>query len=80
MNNESDTIVYIEKSGVEMMDFRKKKTSNGYEEWEENIIIDENNNKATIEINGIDNGIMVDYKFEKINEKWILVEIYDGST
>ena len=33
MNNESDTIVYIEKSGVEMMDFRKKKTSNGYEEW-----------------------------------------------
>ena len=38
------------------------------------------NDKATIEIRGIENGIMEDYYFEKINSKWILVGWNDSST
>jgi hypothetical protein len=39
-----------------------------------------NKNKATIEIRGIENGIMGDYYFEKINGKWLLVGWSDLST
>ena len=37
-------------------------------------------NKATIEMRGIDNGIMIDIYFEKLDEKWILVGWNDSST
>lgn len=37
-------------------------------------------NKATIEIRGIENGIMTDYYFEKIDGKWIFVGLKDAST
>jgi len=63
-----------------MMDFRKKKSTGNYDQWEQMIVIDKNNTSATIEIRGIENGIMVDYLFEKVNEVWMLIEIDDSST
>ena len=37
-------------------------------------------NKATIEIRGIDNGIMTDVYFEKRSGKWFLISWNDSST
>ena len=37
-------------------------------------------NKATVEIRGIDNGIMTDFYFEKRNGKWKLISWDDSST
>ena len=47
---------------------------------EYNLEIIEKKDKAFIEIRGIDNGIMIDYVFEKIKGKWLLTEITDLST
>lgn len=38
------------------------------------------NNKATIELRGIDNGIITNYYFEKIEGKWTLISWVDSST
>jgi len=62
------------------MDFGKKKSKGQYDQWEKKIVVDKNNTSATIEVRGIDNGIMVDYLFEKINGTWMLIEIDDSST
>lgn len=37
-------------------------------------------NKATVRLKGNNTGIFVDYKFERINNKWMLVEVEDMST
>jgi len=80
LDNDKDSLIYKNMSGFEMMDFRKKKSTGQYDQWEQKIVVDKNNTSATIEIRGIENGIMVDYLFEKINEAWILIEIDDSST
>jgi len=63
-----------------MLDFRQKKSTGRYDQWEQNIVVDKNNTTARIEIRGIDNGIMVDYLFAKIDDAWMLVEVEDSST
>jgi hypothetical protein len=63
-----------------MMDFRTKKSTGRYDQWEQKIVIDKSNASATIEIRGIENGIMVDYLFEKVNGAWMLIEIDNSST
>lgn len=80
LDNDRDSLIYKDRSSFEMMDFRKKKSTGQYDQWEQRIVVDKNNTSATIEIRGIENGIMVDYLFEKINGAWILIEIDDSST
>lgn len=80
IDNDRDSLIYKDRSGFEMMDFRKKKSTTQYDQWEQKIVVGKNNTSATIEIRGIENGIMVDYLFEKINEAWMLIEINDSST
>lgn len=80
LDNDRDSVIYEDKSGFKLMDFRKKKSTAQYGQWEQRIVVDKNNASATIEIRGIENGIMVDYLFEKINGAWILFEIDDSST
>jgi hypothetical protein len=80
LDNDRDSLIYKDRSSFEMMDFRKKKSTGEYDQWEQKIVVDKNNTSATIEIRGIENGIMVDYLFEKINGAWMLIEIDDSST
>jgi hypothetical protein len=80
LDNDKDSIIYKDRSDFEMMDFRKKKSRGQYDQWEQKIVVDKNNTSATIEIRGIENGIMVDYLFEKINGAWMLIELDDSST
>lgn len=77
---DKDTIIYVQESAFEMMDFRKKKSDSVYDEWKQEIVLDKSQEKATIEIRGIDNGIIVDYYFEKIDGRWVFVGMYDSST
>ena len=78
--DDGDTIIYKERSEFVMVDFRQKKSTGRYDQWEQNIVVDKNNITARIEIRGIDNGIMVDYLFAKIDEVWMFVEVEDSST
>lgn len=80
IDNDRDSIFYRDSSSFELMDFGKKKSKGQYDQWEQKIVVDKNNTSATIEVRGIDNGIMVDYLFEKINGTWMLIEIDDSST
>ena len=80
IDNDKDSLIYKERSSFEMMDFRKKKSTGQYDQWEQLIIVDKNNTSATIEIRGIDNGIRVYYIFYKINGAWMFIEIDDSST
>lgn len=78
--NDRDSLIYKNRVDFEMMDFRKKKSTGQYDQWEQKVVADKNNTSVTIEIRGIENGIMIDYLFEKINEAWVLIEIDDRST
>lgn len=80
MDNDSDSIIYKDRSKFELMDFRKKKSTGQYDLWEQKVVIGKDNASVTIEIRGVENGIMVDYLFEKINGAWMLIEIDDSST
>jgi len=80
IDNDKDSLIYRDRSGFDILDFRKKKSMGNYDQWEQKIVVDKNNASATIEIRGIENGIMVDYIFEKIYGAWMLVEIVDSST
>lgn len=77
---EQDTVIYKDKSTFEVIDFRTKKSTGTLDQWEQEIVIDKNNKSATIEIRGIENGIFIDYLFEKINGQWMFIEIDDSST
>ncbi|WP_207420225.1 DUF4348 domain-containing protein [Desertivirga brevis] len=77
--NDRDSLIYKDRSAFEMIDFRKKKSDTKYDKWEQKRMVDKATS-ARIEIRGIDNGIMVDYLFEKIKGAWMLIEIDDDST
>ncbi|CAL2103716.1 protein of unknown function [Tenacibaculum sp. 190130A14a] len=49
-----------------------------FEEYEQTIILE--NDSAIIEINGIENGIAIDFEFKKVNGKWKLITWTDQST
>ena len=78
--DDKETIIYKSRSKFNILDFRIKKSNSRYDKWTQEIVMDKTKNKATIEINGIENGIMVEYYFEKIAGKWLLVGIRDSST
>jgi hypothetical protein len=77
---ERDSIFHIDKLEFEIIDFRQKKSTGQYDQSEQYIVVDTSNTSAIIRIRGIDNGIRIDYLFEKINEAWMFVEIDDSST
>lgn len=80
MSNDRDSAMCINKSDFNILDFRKKKSSVQSDQWKQEIVFDNKHTSATIEIRGIDNGMMVDYLFEKVNGAWMLIEIKDSST
>ena len=80
LENDQDTILFKQSSEYAMMDFRSKKPDPIHDQWKQTIVLDKGGNKATIEIRGIENGIMVDYYFEKIDGQWMLVGVNDSST
>lgn len=80
IEKDKDTIIYKQRSAFEMMDFRQKQSKGSYDQWKQEIVLDKSQSKATIEIRGIENGIMVDYNFEKKDGKWMLIGIDDSST
>lgn len=80
LDNDSDSIIYMDMSKFELMDFRKNKSKGKYDQWEQKIVIGRDNASAIIEIRGIENGIMVDYIFKRINGTWMFIEIDDSST
>jgi hypothetical protein len=63
-----------------MMDFREKQKANEHDEWKQEVVIDKDNVKATIEVRGLDNGIVVDYIFERRKGRWMFIGIDDSST
>ena len=79
-DSETDTIIYQQRSVYEMLDFRKDKSEGPYDQWKQKMVVNERQDKATIEVRGIENGIAVDYHFEKGKGKWMLVGIVDSST
>ena len=60
------------------MDFTPPKFKSNVGNYTQEIHIDRDT--ATIEIRGIDNGLIIDYKFEKRNKKWMLITWTDSST
>jgi len=78
--NDRDSLIYKDRTDFEMMDFRKKKSDTQYDKWEQKRVVDKNRVTARIEIRGIDNGIIVDYLFDRIKGAWTFVEIDDSST
>lgn len=80
ISNDRDSVIYINKSDFNILDFREKDSSQQSDQWRQEIVFDNNPTSATIEIRGIDNGIMANYLFEKVNGVWMLIEIIDSST
>ena len=69
----SENEYYLKKFSI-----NKTSEKENFGEYEQTITIE--NNKALIEIIGIENGIAVDYEFRKINGEWKLTTWTDQST
>ena len=67
----------IERKDYKKIDLTFDKADQKREGYTQQIKL--SNNKATIEIRGIENGIMADYYFEKVNGKWTFVGWNDSS-
>ncbi len=74
---EEITTTFIQKNNWEFNDFEDNKTSE-YDQYEYVKEIG-NANLVLYEMRGIDNGILVIYKFMFNNQKWMLEEIEDAS-
>jgi hypothetical protein len=70
----------INKTDYSMMDLRYNDSlaKRQYDKYTQKIKAE--GNKRTIEIRGIDNGIVIDVYFEKRNGKWVLIGWNDSST
>ena len=68
----------IERKDYKIIDLTFDKADKKREGYTQQIKLSKN--KATIEIRGIENGIMADYYFEKVYGKWTLVGWNDSST
>ncbi len=77
IETEKDSIILINKSGFEMMNFTIKENKSEFDKWKQIIKIE--GEKAIIQIRGIDNGIYVDYVFEKQKSKWKFIKVLDKS-
>jgi hypothetical protein len=75
---DSDTVFYVQKSRLEHLDLSKKAVENERLNWTRMISV--KGDKATIQIQGVENGLAVEYEFRQINGKWFLVAVDDSST
>ena len=78
IDDDKDSTILIDKLHFRKMDFSKKRYDGQYDKWNRHISVQEK--KATIEIRGINNGIYIDYYFEKINGLWKFIKVVDSST
>lgn len=78
IENEKDSITIINKAEFRKIDLSQEENKGEYDKWKRSIKIQ--GNKATIQIRGVDNGIFVDYIFEKKEGKWIFIQVVDSST
>lgn len=69
--------IITERNNHSHMDFRTRRKENpdGY-----TISSKVSNSAATVEVRGIDNGIIIDYYFEKRDGKWMFISYTDSST
>ncbi|WP_375605109.1 DUF4348 domain-containing protein [Flavobacterium davisii] len=69
----------INKKAYETIDFRypKDALTREYDRYTQTVKFKDN--KAVVEIRGVDNGIYADYIFEKINGKWLLISCNNQS-
>ncbi|OWP82719.1 hypothetical protein BWK59_14365 [Flavobacterium davisii] len=69
----------IDKKAYETIDFRypKDALTREYDRYTQTVKFKDN--KAVVEIRGVDNGIYADYIFEKINGKWLLISCNNQS-
>jgi hypothetical protein len=74
--NDNVSVTYVDESRFETLNYRQTTSA----EWTQHIAVDKNNDSATIEFRGNENGIMVKHEFRKIGGKWMLIEIDDSST
>lgn len=70
----------IDKNAYKILDFRYPKDALTREYDRYNQTVKFKDNKAVVEVRGVDNGIYADYVFEKINGKWMLVACKELST
>lgn len=70
----------MDKKAYEILDFRypKDALTREYDRYAQTVKFKDN--KAVVEIRGVDNGIYADYIFEKIKGKWMLVACKELST
>jgi len=71
------TITFFQQKGWKFNDFKNNRTSE-YDQYEYVKEIS-NSNLIFYKMKGIDNGILVIYKFTFTNQEWILEEIEDAS-
>ncbi|QYS89040.1 DUF4348 domain-containing protein [Flavobacterium davisii] len=69
----------IDKKAYETIDFRYPKDALTREFDRYTQTVKFKDNKAVVEIRGVDNGIYADYIFEKINGKWLLISCNNQS-
>jgi hypothetical protein len=75
-----DSIFYTQKTDYRVFDFRRKKSTGTLDQWEQKIEVDKSGNKAIIQVLGIDNGIHIQYNFQKLDNRWTFLEMIDSST
>lgn len=79
LSDSSDLVNKIyEKKNHHHFDFSLQKSEKTIEQYKEEMRI--NKNEAVIEVRGIDNGFIMDYFFQKINGRWMLITWIDSST
>ncbi|MDX2285347.1 MAG: hypothetical protein NW241_14375 [Bacteroidia bacterium] len=70
------SLICLPATAFEQMDLRVTQTSSRQQQ----IVEDPGGRRTVVEIRGIDNGIAVNYIFEKHGGAWMLAEIRDSST
>lgn len=82
--SESQTDTTLSEISIPLTEFKKvdftydqSYSTRQYDKYNQKVIV--TGNKAAIQIRGIDNGIYVDYEFEKKNGKWLLKTWTDKS-
>jgi hypothetical protein len=80
LDNEPDSSFYLQERDFSYMDFRIKNRNTTTDSWVQKIEIAPNYSTAKVLFTGIDNGILVEYFFEKKPNGWVLVSLKDAST
>ncbi|WP_346086804.1 DUF4348 domain-containing protein [Sphingobacterium ginsenosidimutans] len=77
-DQEKDKVTYKTRTDYKLLDLRNSTSKSQTDQMERKTTVD-NNKSAKITMRGIDNGILVEYHFEKTKGKWFLILIKDNS-